>query len=278
MYIGTGRYDRLKQLEEKSDTLLLVVIAIYLIAGIGYSIILNDALRFPDEHDYFYIANNLLKTGHYSIDGVVPTAKRPPGYPIILYLLMQCGAGIVTFRIVNYLLLAFSQILLYKLLAKTESKLTGLVAVLLCALYPIYFYTAGTILSQTAGIALFVSVLYLIAREKSSSWSFLGGGILYGYLILTVPLFLINLPIVSLAPWLLKSDKWLKKIAVFIITVLLVMGTWTLRNYFALNHFVPLTTNSGINFLLGNHELSRQPLILQFTIMFKTFCRGNKKP
>jgi len=249
-------YDLQDNLKEKSNCIIYLLIVLLLICGVAYSLMINDTIIFPDEREYLSIANNLLTTGIYSIDGELPTAKRPPGYPLILYILMQCGASLPIYRIFNFLLLAYILFITNKLLVNKENKIAGLLAALLISLYPIYFFIAGTILSQTSGLALFVTVIYLISREQSSLLSFFTGGILYGCLVLTVPLFLLNLPIVSLAPLLLRSREWPKEIAVFLLSSFLIMGVWTTRNYFIFDHFVPLTTNSGLNFLLGNHEKS----------------------
>jgi len=245
------------KIEANSDSLVLLVIGLWLLAGLGYSLSLTNTLRFPDEQEYLILAENLRQEGHYSLDGVTPTAKRPAGYPLFLWILSQGGAGLVGFRVANFLLGALSLGIIYQLLARREGKLAGLLAVIIGALYPLYFFTAGTILSQTLGLALFITVIFLITREKSSLTACGAGGMLYGCLSLTVPLFLLNLPVVALGPRWLQREQWLKKTVVFVAAAGLVLGIWTWRNYAVFRTFVPVTTNSGLNLLLGNHPLAR---------------------
>lgn len=55
-------------------------------------------------------------------------------------------------RLFNYAMLALSTVLLYELLKRHSSTIGAVVAVLLAAAYPVYFYTAGQILPLDCGI------------------------------------------------------------------------------------------------------------------------------
>ena len=64
-------------LERHNGAICILMVALILVGGIGYSVYLGPELRFlPDESDYFAIVQNLVKSGNYSINGVDPTAAR----------------------------------------------------------------------------------------------------------------------------------------------------------------------------------------------------------
>ena len=57
---------------------------VLLVAGGAYSLLLGNTLRFPDEQDYYLLAQNLIAHHSFTLDGVRPTAFRTPGYPLLL--------------------------------------------------------------------------------------------------------------------------------------------------------------------------------------------------
>ena len=61
-----------------------MLLALFTLAGLGYSLLLGGDTRFPDERDYLAVAASLVHEGIYSYDGLVPNAMRPPGYPVLI--------------------------------------------------------------------------------------------------------------------------------------------------------------------------------------------------
>ena len=56
---------------------------------------------------------------------------------------------------------------------------------------PVLFFTGSTLYAQTFGAFLFLLGLLLIAgSEPRSAWSYLMAGLLYGWLVLAIPMFL----------------------------------------------------------------------------------------
>ncbi|MGC8782911.1 MAG: ArnT family glycosyltransferase [Armatimonadota bacterium] len=210
---------------------------------------LGNALRFSDERDYWTIASHLTEQGMYSLDGLRPTAYRPPGYPLWLALLQRLGGGVQAARILNYILLAGTVLLLFALLRHVHSERAGAIAALLVCVYPVLFYTAGTLYPQTLIGFLLVAWVYLLFVNLNLPRAALAG-ILMGWLVLTAPTMLFVLA--AAVPWLWKrpSGVWL------LLTIFLCagacVGVWTVRNYLAFGAFIPFSTNSGINLLLGN--------------------------
>mgnify|MGYP007051337546 CR=1 len=83
-----------------------------LLCGLGYSLYLGDALRFPDEGQYYRIAVHLAAGDGYTLDGVTPTAIRPPGYPLFLALFVRLGAPVIGLRYLNFIMLALAPLLI----------------------------------------------------------------------------------------------------------------------------------------------------------------------
>ncbi len=144
---------------------------------------------------------------------------------------------------------------------KYRSPLTAIITVTICLLYPLFFYTAGTFFPQTLETALLIGSIFLVAYPNHQNWAYsLTAGILYGLLILTVPLFLAYYPLFILYPLFFDSFKkistW-KAISYFTLGCLLVLGPWTARNAWTFKDFIPISTNGGINLLLGNSHNTR---------------------
>jgi len=239
----------------QSGRFLAVVIALVLIAGVFYTIALGEQLRFlPDEQDYFAIAGNLVQKGLYSLDGETPTAYRPPGYPFIIAILRWFGAGVRTVRYLNFVLFAGSLYLLYRIIARQESRLPAFIGVVLTLAYPVLFFTAGTLYPQTLAAFLLLLVLEIITRETPGWWATLLSGLLLGYLVLTVPTFIIVLFLVGIWLGVIKpAANWRSALLALIVASLLIAG-WTLRNHQVFDKYLFISTNSGENLLLGNNE------------------------
>jgi hypothetical protein len=246
-----GLYDLI---DRQSRLLLLVSVCLLVIAGTGYSIALGDALRYPDEREYYTLATSLRTRGQYALEDNAPTAFRPPGYPLILYVLLVLNAPIPMARILNFGALALCACILYRILAKEASERAGLLGALLVLGYPVLFYTAGTLYPQVIGSALFVTVLLLVTGGVESPFPWFLAGLAFGYLVLTIPSFLLIIPIFVLAPWALGQARKLQKAGSLLVAAMAVVLIWTARNYVTFHRFVLVSSNSGLNLLLGNSE------------------------
>ena len=234
--------------------LLILLIFLVFITGIFYSFYLGNNLRYPDERDYYHLANNIVFHRQYSLDGELSTACRPPGYPLFLSFFILLGADIIYLRILNFIVLGLCIYLIFKILEKQSSRLSATVAAVLIVCYPVLFYTAGTLYPQTFGSFLFLLIIFLLMRNTNSNLIYAICGLLFGYLILTILSFFFTLFVFTI--WFYKRAIGVKKRSI-IITIaipLILMGVWCLRNYVVLDGFVGLATNSGGTLLLGNSE------------------------
>ena len=246
------KFDSLIRRYDKA--LLSVLISVVVVSGILYSISLGDNLRYSDERVYYTFATNIINNHYYSLDGENPTAYRPPGYPLILSLFMLLGADVIHFRILNFVSLGLCIYLLYKILKEQSSPLAGLLGALIVVFYPVLFYTAGTLYPQTIGSFLFLFIIYLITGNRKSYGTFILSGLLFGCLMLIIPVFVLILFVVGI--WLLFFERSIetKRVLITIIVAFLLPGVWCVRNCIVFKSFVFISSNSGLMLLRGNSE------------------------
>jgi len=237
---------------------VVALAGLVVLSGAVYSLRLGSALRFVDERDYYAIAQNLVHGRGYSLNGVTATAFRPPGYPLFLTLFIALGANVVILRILNFVILAASMLLLYRFVHGRSDWIGAAAAPVLCAGYMVLFYTAGTLYPQTlAGLLLVIAMSVLASNKLGWLSSGLLLGLLFGMLVLSVIHFFFSLAVVAI--WILVArTEWrrgarLGSVAVMATIAALIVGIWVLRNERALGAPV-LTTNAGITLLHGNSE------------------------
>ena len=238
-------------IETHQQLVVLLIIGFVIFSGTVYSISLGNTLRYHDERVYYTFSSNLVNKGLYSLDGIHATASRPPGYSLVLSFLLLMGANVMTLRIFNFVLLGASIFLLFKILQKSSGGISGLIAAFLIIFYPVLFYLAGTLYPQTLGSFLLLSVIYLVFnREYFNIKSSLLIGLIFGILLLSIPIFIVVLFVMIIFLILYRKD--FKTPAMLILIISIIMGSWAIRNYFIFKTFVPFSTNMGINLLIGN--------------------------
>lgn len=241
----------LQLVQNNERKIVVAFMLLVMVVGTAYSSSLSNTLQYPDERDYYTLARNIVEQRAFTLDGQRSTAFRPPGYPLMLAALHLVGAPIVALRVANFALLAIS-LYLVSLIAKSQATaLAGTLGALLGLMYPVLLYTAGTLYPQTLASTLFLAILFLLTKKNSRATYALGP--LFGWLILTIPLFITT--VATLLIWLAWT-RWLSttRIVVALAVTLLIVGTWSLRNYAVSGNFTLVSTNSGINLLLGNSE------------------------
>ncbi len=222
-------------------------------AGTAYSFFLGNGLRFlPDESDYYAIAKNFATTGNFSINGIDPTAARPPGYPFVLAVLAWLGGNIIAARMLNYVFLAVSIVWLNQFLKSRFSPLTASLGVLMAAAYGVFFFTAGVLYPQImCGLLILIAVDFL-TRNQPKLYQGVFSGLAIALLILAVPTF-VFVPIIFIG-WFVLYRLPLKPLWVSLAVTVLILGLWTWRNYATFHSFTFVSTHSGRVLLYGNSE------------------------
>jgi hypothetical protein len=234
------------------DTAGVCLLLLYLLVGVIYSALISPVSRFPDEIEYLKLSHNLVAGPGYSMDGVHLTASRPPGYPFFLAAIRFVGGDVFSFRVVQFLLLAATLFLTYRLCSERKIFAGLLIVTGLAALYPVLFYTSGTLYPQTLSAFLFILVLNLALIDPRGLVINIFTGLVFGVLILEVPTFLLTMFVALGAFWFYKLLR-ARDALIIVLAASLVVGTWSTRNAIVFHRFIPLTTNSGLNFLEGNN-------------------------
>jgi 4-amino-4-deoxy-L-arabinose transferase-like glycosyltransferase len=237
-----------------------------LLAG-GYAIRLGRAVRFHDEQVYLDIVNSLGYDHGYSVDGVVPTAYRPPGYLFLLLPFhLASGGSIVALRMVGVLALAGTVWFVYLLGRRAHTPATGAIAAVVVACYPLLIFTATTLYPQVPALFLLLVTVEMSARAlpengRARLGYALFAGLVAGMLIITVPTF--GVTAVGLVAWL----AWRRRasgrkisggtVVALILAMAVLPGVWCVRNAIVMHAFVPVSTNDGFNLLLGNSPDTR---------------------
>ena len=235
-------------------TVLAALMCVVLAAGTLYSRHLGNGLRFGDEYGYDNVARHLATQHWYSETGQTTSAFRAPGYPFLLCLLMWLHVSIPGFRIVNFLALTGSMALAYGILRQNGFAWAGVLAAGMLGLYPVLFYTAGTLYPQTLGVFLTLLTVWLGTREENAPRNYGVAGIVFGFLMLLIPSMLPMLPVFAFMPRLLRRAQPLRLALLFVLVSLLTVAPWTARNAVVFHQFIPISTNGGLNLLLGNSE------------------------
>jgi hypothetical protein len=247
-----ARWFPVKSPGARLDRAGVLVLLLYVLAGVIYSAHLAPVARYPDEEEYLKLSHNLLQGPGYSMDGVHLTACRPPGYVFFISAIQLMGGDFFGIRVVQYLLLGGTIVLVCRICSEKKifaglPIVTGLV---IC--YPVLFYTSATLYPQTfAGFLFILALVFTLVRPEGLGFN-LAAGVTFGALILAVPTFLFTLAVVLGTAWFLKILRW-RAVLLITLTASLIVASWTVRTAVIFHRFVPVASNSGLNFLIGNN-------------------------
>ena len=117
--------------------------------------------------------------------------------------------------------------------------------------YPVLIFSASTLYPQTLAGFLVLLVINLLHSKETSRIAL--AGVASGYLCLCVPLLGTIVPFFIFWPWAIGENRpELRRRGIYMACCALVVGIWTGRNYVAFDKFLPISSNSGVNLLLGN--------------------------
>jgi hypothetical protein len=189
-----------------------------------------------------------------------PTAYWPIGYPLFLSLLYRIWPVQTIAQFANLGLSIAVLICTYRILYKRSSETVARITVLLLAVSLSEISYVNILYSETlfSVLALLALTLYLDSLERISVWSALAAGAFTGAAVLVRPVALL-LPLVFVIILLRDDGARMKKVMIFsacCVAILIVLAPNIIRNYNVFHHFVPVSTNGGINFWIGNNPAS----------------------
>jgi len=200
--------------------------------------------------EYRVMGENVLNGHGFSVkieDKYVPDIHRPPGYPLFLAAIFALlGKSDFPVRTIQILIDSLSVILIFLIAERIFSGFTALVAALIACLYPFSVIMSFTLLPAT--VALFISILaaYFYSKKELKRSDYIISGLLLGLAalfrsqLIVVPFF------ISLGFILGKGIKrGIKPLMYILISALLIISPWTIRNWKSFHKFVPLTIGLG---------------------------------
>ncbi|MBN2619504.1 tetratricopeptide repeat protein [candidate division WOR-3 bacterium] len=190
---------------------------------------------------------------------------HPPFYTYVLAAIFWLfGISITIVRILQILLDCVNILLLFLLARKTFDPAIALISCALYALYiPLIQFSVELLPPVLSIFLLLVSVLSLLiyldrARTSTRSlWWLCIAGASYGLLIITLPNFLVCLPIIAILlyffmHWIAIRQRILL-IGVFCVLAMIPAIATTVRNIAYTGEKVFISYNGGVNFYIGNN-------------------------
>jgi len=190
---------------------------------------------------------------------------RAPLYGYFLaFIYTLFGHSYLVPRIIQFLMGSASVLLIYFLGKRTFGPTVGKVAAVLAALYGTFIYFEGELLIPA--LILFLNSLMMLAVlstvEKPGWWKWLGCGAILGLSAIARPNVLIFLGV--LVPWMLvrlrrqgmKAGRSMTHLVGFLLGVVLIIMPVTVRNWAVSKDFVPIASQGGVNFYIGNNRYS----------------------
>ena len=209
--------------------------------------------RLPDQREYLELARNLLHHGSLHLFdprfGQDVFAYRLPGYPAFI---AACGTSVPLVRVIQAIL-DTSTVLATFLLARrlSGSAPGGLAAAAVVAANPFLIYFSGLLLTETAFTAVLAWSLVAATRRALPAMVVLFVGALYFR-----PTALVLAPAVSLFAVNCRGRRAYRWWTPFLVllSLLIALVPWAVRNDRRLGVPVWTTTNDGITFYDGFHD------------------------
>jgi len=239
--------------------ILLLILILCFILRLVWIFVFSPIELTDDPKVYDSIAKGLVQGEGYHV--AEKRAFFPPGYPYFLAVFYSIfGFHIFPVQLVQTVLAAITCLLIFFLGKKLANERTGLCAAGLFAVYPQFIRYPGNLYVETLFIFLFLLALVFLfdIGQKPSYLKPVTAGFILGLsaLVREISLFML-FPIILWAILMMKGSsekgQWGKRLSVFVVFFALTISPWTLRNYYLFHSFIPISTNGGFNFYLGNN-------------------------
>lgn len=254
---------RFKDFISRYETFILagiLVVSLALRLGLIFSV--TEPID-RDAKEYYDIAQNLVAGKGFSIDGIQPTARRSPGFPVFLAgLITILGSAPQILYIFQALINVLTIFLVFLSLKYINVKNSlRLFIILLFSLSTSFIYInvlyAEILTMFVVSWILFISLHPVLCARAWLQSLLIGFAV--GVLIYLRPIFL-YLPVFMLAGIvILKISQRrfpIRNYLVISVIGLLTLAPWTLRNYVVFRQFIPLVSAGGGELWGANFEIA----------------------
>jgi 4-amino-4-deoxy-L-arabinose transferase-like glycosyltransferase len=212
-----------------------------------------------DGPTYHHLASNISLGLGFSLDGMHPTAIKPPAYPYFLAAIYAVGAQFAAVRLIQIALLTAVAVIVMVLGADLTGRSVALISGLLVACDPLLGYLSGSLLSESLAIFLLALTVWQLSKLVvcfTARRAILAGA-LCALAILTRANFMFVVPWIAL--WLLAIGgrrRGTVVAAAFVLAVALFTAPWAIRNTLSLGSFIPVSTVGGEAFWGANNPVA----------------------
>jgi tetratricopeptide (TPR) repeat protein len=181
---------------------------------------------------------------------------RAPLYSYLLALLYAISKGSYLIpRIAQFLLGGLTAAIGFILAHRHWGRTAGLIAGILCAVYPVVVYFDGELLTESLFTFLLMLGILVIdsAARRPGLRLWFAGGVVLGLALITRPTIGLFLAVAVVGTAVL-SKRRVAAAALLLAGILLPVVPVAVHNYAVSGEFIPLVWQGGLNFYLGNHE------------------------
>lgn len=185
---------------------------------------------------------------------------RPPLYPLLVAATYEvCGHRPEAVRLWQALLGTATCGLLFAVGRRLGGTHIGLIAAGLAAVYPLFIFFTGTLMAETLLVFLSVAVLLMALRleEETTAGRACALGVVMGLGGLCKPVLVAWAPLLLWGWWrrarLEPRARW-GRLAAVCGGLALAISPWMVRNYLMTGHLALVSTNLGVNLLIGHEE------------------------
>ncbi|MBY0276211.1 sulfatase-like hydrolase/transferase [Candidatus Binatia bacterium] len=233
---------------------LLLVLLLAALLRVASALTLGDVERLHGDEGYYVRAARSLVAG----DGY-PGALRPPGYPAFVAAALALGGGSLrAARMVQIGVALLGVALVGAIVRRRFGAGAAALSALLAALDPTLIFYSHLFWSETLVATLLLGALFCLDRfdlERRDVW-LAAAGVVLGAAVLTRDMLLFFVPAVVGWTWLVpggaRPSIALRRAALVVVPVLLLVVPWMLRNQALLGRPLLLSTNSWYPLAVGN--------------------------
>ncbi|MDA0746825.1 MAG: glycosyltransferase family 39 protein [bacterium] len=238
-----------------SRKILWMVLFLALVLRVGFGLTREGLTASSDERNWDGMARAFLLSGLLHPDG---GTYRPPLYALMLAGVYEVGGHNPDLvRLVQAVLGTVTCIFLYGIGRRIGGEATGLVAAGWGAVYPFFVFFSGVLMAETLLVFLTTAALCQALRLISFPTVWNAGllGVVLGLGVLCKPVLLPWAILLLWGQWRLADQEMRSKrihLVVALAAIGLVVAPWTVRNALVTGHFVPVSSNFGMNLMIGN--------------------------
>ncbi len=228
----------------------------------------REPVGYHDPTFYEHLAWDLANGRGYVGESGLPTAYYPPGYPMILSAIFALVLhtplpdNLPMAGALMNLVFGTATILTVGLLGRRlVGPWVGAIAAIVVALFPSLILHTSLLLSETTfNFFLTATLLVLLwnpwRNPAPGRDRIVAVGMLTGLCVLIRPVALPVLVAFAVGLWLARAPWRVTcvRIGLLALGVVAVVAPWTARNAVAMDAFVPISTNTGDNLCIGNHD------------------------